>query len=66
MRSVTSAPAPMMLPAPMRAWFITIAPIPMSTSSSITHPWTIARWPIVTRAPIVQGTPASTWTTVPS
>src|SRR6185437_3975348 len=33
---------------------------------SIVAPWTIARWPIATRLPMIVGTPWSTWTIVPS
>ena len=53
--SRTTEPAAMMEFDLMTALSITIAPMPMSTLSSIVHPCTIALWPIETKLPIVVG-----------
>ena len=44
----------------MTAPFMTVACMPMSTSSSTVQPCTTALWPIETRAPILSGEPLST------
>src|SRR6478735_170373 len=64
--SGTTAPAAMRLPAPMWAPLSTTDPMPTRQSSSMVHPWSTARWPTETPAPMLVGCPASVCTTTPS
>ena len=78
--SPTTLPGAINAPAPTKPCFrttapsSTIAPMPISTASSIRHACTIALWPMVTSSPITVAKPPSlacgpswlTWTTLPS
>ena len=64
--SVTSAPAPTMLSAPMRAPFMTMAPMPIRLFGPTVQPCTTARCPMVQPSPMTRGKPMSVWSTAPS
>lgn len=63
---VTTDPAATKAPAPTVTPLRTIAPMPIRQPSSRVAPWTTARWPMVTSAPISTGWPGSPWSTAPS
>jgi hypothetical protein len=44
---------------PIRAWFSTVAPMPISEFSPTRQPCRIARWPIVQPSPTIMGAPMS-------
>ena len=64
--SVTSAPAPTMLPSPMTAPFITVACMPISAPSPTVQPCTSAQWPTVTFRPMRTSWSVPVCTTAPS
>jgi hypothetical protein len=65
--SRTSAPAAISDQRPTREPSSTRDPMPISTSSSTTAPWTIAQWPIETRSPTITGhSPSVPCSTAPS
>ena len=53
MCSGSTAPAAMIEPSPIRQSLRIVTPMPISTASSTTQPWTVALWPIVTQSPTV-------------
>src|SRR5579859_7534948 len=59
--SATSAAAATMQSSPSAALLRTVACMPTSTRSPIVAPCTMALWPSVQSAPMVQGAPSSAW-----